>query len=108
MKISAIGIVGLGALLIAGCETVSGPQAVANAEAQRNTECRTVRLSSASKQIRMDSPRGAADTEITGENSMEETEGRLALGNIRLNEPRALRNDIAPEESLTSKALRDC
>ena len=107
MKIWAIGIFGLGALLIAGCETVSGPQAVANAEAQRNTECRTVRLSSASKQIRMDSPRGA-DTEITGENSMEETEGRLALGNVRLNEPRALRNNIAPEESLTSKALRDC
>jgi hypothetical protein len=39
---------------------------------------------------------------------MEETEGRLALGHIRQNEPRALRNDIAPEESLTSKALREC
>jgi hypothetical protein len=53
----------------------------------------------------MDSVRGA---EAPPENSMEETEGRLALGHIRQNEPRALRNDIAPEESLTSKALREC
>ena len=39
---------------------------------------------------------------------MEGTEGRLALGRIRRDEPRALQNNIAPEESLTSKALRDC
>jgi uncharacterized lipoprotein YajG len=105
MNTTTIGTIGLAALLLAGCETVNGPQAVANAEAQRNAECRTVRLSSAAKQLRMDSVRGA---EAPHENSMEETEGRLALGHIRQNEPRALRNDIAPEESLTSKALREC
>lgn len=108
MNVSTIGAIGLATLAIAGCETVSGPQAVANAEAQRNTECRTVRLSSAAKQLRMDSPRATAGTQVLPENSMEEQEGRLALGHIRLNEPRALRNNIAPEESLTSKALREC
>lgn len=107
MHTSIIGAIGLATWMVAGCETVNGPQAVANAEAQRNTECRTVRLSSAAQQLRMDSPR-AGGAEVAPENSMEETEGRLALGHIRLNEPRALRNNIAPEESLTSKALRDC
>jgi hypothetical protein len=108
MNAPTIGVVGLAALLLAGCETVNGPQAVAAADAQRNTECSTVRLSSAAKQLRMDSARAAARTETQGENSMEETEGRLDLGRIRLNEPRALRHPIAPEESLTSKALREC
>ncbi len=108
MNVSTIGAIGLAALLLAGCETMDSPQAVANAEAQRNTECNTVRLSSAAKQLRMDSVRGTAGTETPAENSMDETEGRLALGHIRLNEPRALRDKIAPEQSLTSKALREC
>ncbi|MFI4888756.1 MAG: hypothetical protein ACHP7B_08390 [Burkholderiales bacterium] len=108
MNVSTIGAVGLAALLITGCETLNSPQAVANAEAQRNTECNTVRLSSASKQLRMNSVNPAARTETPDENSMDETEGRLALGQIRLNEPRALRDPIAPQESLTSKAQREC
>jgi hypothetical protein len=108
MNVSTIGSIGLAALLIAGCETVSGPQAVANADAQRNTECSTVRLSSGAEEIRRNSPRAENGTEAAPDNSMEEEEGRLALGRIRLNEPRALRNPIAPEESLTSKSLRQC
>jgi hypothetical protein len=108
MNVSTIGAIGLAALLIAGCETVSGPQAVANADAQRNTECQTVRLSSGAKEIQMNSPRAANGTETSPATPMEGTEGHLALGRVRRDEPRALQNNIAPEESLTSKALRDC
>lgn len=99
-----IGILGIVALAAAGCETMSAPQAVANADAQRN-ECNTVRLSSAAKQLRMDSVRGA---DPTADNSMAETEGQLALGRIKQNEPRALRNPVAPLDSITSKAQREC
>lgn len=99
-----IGILGIVALAATGCETMSGPQAVANADAQRN-ECSTVRLSSASKQLRMDSVRGA---DPAADNSMAETEGQLALGRVKLNEPRALRNPVAPLDSVTSKAQREC
>jgi hypothetical protein len=108
MNVSTIGSIGLAALLIAGCETVSGPQAVANADAQRNTECRTVRISSGTEEIRRNSPRAENGTQTEPEDSMKEAEGRMALGRIRRDEPRALRDNVAPQESLTSKALRDC
>jgi hypothetical protein len=99
-----IGILGIVALAAAGCETLSEPQQVANAEAQRS-ECNTVRLSSAAKQLRMDSVRGY---QANADDSMAETEGQLALGRIKLNEPRALRNPVAPLDSATSKAQREC
>ncbi len=83
--ISALAVV---AFALAGCETMS-PQAVANADAQRN-ECNTVRLSSAAKQLRMDSVHGGYQADA--DDSMAETEGQLDLGRVKLNEPRALRN----------------
>lgn len=98
-----IGVLGVVAFAAAGCETLNGPQAVANADAQRN-ECTTVRLSSASKAIRMDSVHGDSGAD----NAMEQTEGKLALGHIKLNEPRTLQNPSAPLDSITSKALREC
>jgi hypothetical protein len=108
MNVSTIGSIGLAALLIAGCETLSGPQAVANADAQRNTECQTVRISSGTEEIRRNSPRAETGTQTEPEDSMKEAEGRMALGRIRRDEPRALRDNVAPQESLTSKALREC
>ena len=104
MKGWMMGMLGIAAFAVAGCETMSGPDAVANADAQR-TECNTVRLSSASKQLRMDSVRGA---DPAADNSMAEEEGQLALGRIKLNEPRALADPGPPLETLTAKAQRNC
>jgi hypothetical protein len=39
---------------------------------------------------------------------MKQAEGSLALAGVKKNEPRELRNNIAPEESLTSKSIRGC
>jgi hypothetical protein len=101
MNASTITAVGLCAWLLAGCETLSGPQAVANADAQRH-ECQNVVVTSTADELRLQN-RGDTATD-----EMKRTEGTLALGRIRANEPRALRNPIAPEESLTSRALREC
>ena len=108
MNAWTIAAIGLAGLLITGCETVNGPQAVANAEAQRNTECQTVRISSGTEEIRRNSARAEAGTQTEPADSMKEAEGRMALGRIRRDEPRALRDNVAPQESLTSKALREC
>jgi hypothetical protein len=108
MNVSTIGAIGLAALLTGGCESLNGPQAVANADAQRNTECQTVRISSGTEEIRRNSPRAETGTQTEPGDSMKEAEGRMALGRIRRDEPRALRDNVAPQESLTSKALREC
>ena len=100
MNAKMIGLIGVAALL-AGCETLNGPQAVANADAQRE-ECKATVVTSASDDLRMQNQQGVPTDE------MKQTEGKLALGRFKLHEPRALRNPVAPEESLTSKALRDC
>lgn len=103
MNVSIIGAAGLAAMLLAGCETVSGPQAYANAEAQREgCPSGTTVVTSTREQMRLQQdPNAQTD-------SMKQAEGSLALAGVRKNEPRELRNNIAPEESLTSKSIRGC
>ena len=96
-----IGTLAVLALGLAGCETVNGPQAYANAEAQKQ-DCKATVVTSTADSMRMQNQPGI-DTD-----DMRRTEGTLALGRLKLNEPRALRHPIAPEDSVTSKALRDC
>lgn len=100
MKASTIAI-GIAALLLAGCETLNGPEAVANAQAQRE-ECKAIAVTNTADSMRMQNRKG-----VEGDD-MRRAEGALALGRLKLNEPAALRQPIAPEESLTSKTLRDC
>lgn len=103
MNSSTIGAIGLTALLLAGCETINGPQAYANAEAQREGCPGGVTVvTNTPDQMRMQN-RGETETD-----SMKRAEGRMALAGVKMNEPQVLRNDIAPEESLTSKSLRGC
>jgi len=108
MNVSTIGAIGLATLLTGGCESMNGPQAVANADAQRNTECKTVRISSGTEEIRRNGLRAENGTQTEPEDTMKEAEGRMAIGRVKRDEPRALRDDVAPLESLTSKALREC
>jgi hypothetical protein len=100
MNASTIAI-GFAALLLAGCETLNGPEAVANAQAQRE-ECKAVVVTNTAQSMRMQNSKG-----VQGDD-MRRVEGTLALGRLKLNEPPALQQPIAPEESLTSKTLRDC
>ena len=103
MNVSIIGVAGLAALLLAGCETVGGPQAYSNAETQREgcPSGATV-VTSTREQMRLQQdPNAQTD-------SMKQAEGRLAAIGIKKNEPPVLRNDVAPEESLTSKTIRGC
>ncbi|MGE5170891.1 MAG: hypothetical protein ACM3JC_11060 [Rudaea sp.] len=101
MNASTMGVLGLAALLCAGCATLNGPQAYANAEAQRE-ECKATVVTNTAESMRMQNRKGLQTDE------MKRAEGALALARIKQNEPAALRQPIAPEESLTSKTLRGC
>jgi len=94
-------IAAFGVIALAGCETLNSPQAVANADAQRD-ECKATVVTSTTDSMRMQNQRG-----VDGD-PMRRTEATLALGRLKLDNPRALRNDIAPEDNITSKALRAC
>jgi len=102
MKASTIGVIALGALLLGGCETLNGPQAVANADEWRDGECKAIVVTNTPDQMRMQ------NRDEVAADGMKRTEGTLALAGVKKNEPDVLRNRIAPEESLTSKTLRGC
>lgn len=103
MNASTIGLIGLAAALLAGCETLNGPQAYANAEAQRQGCPGGVTVvTNTPEQLRLSNdPNAQTD-------SMKQAEGSLALARVKKNEPRELQNSIAPEESLTSRSVRGC
>ena len=103
MNASTIGIIALAGLLLAGCETLNGPQAYANADAQREGCPGGVTVvTNTPEQMRLQNdPNAQTD-------AMKQAEGNLALAGVKKNEPPELRNRIAPEESLTSKSLRGC
>ena len=102
MNASTIGAVAVAALLIAGCETVNGPQ-YANADPQSEGCPRGVTVVTNTREaMRLDrDPNAQTD-------SMKQAEGRLAVVGVKKDEPPVLRNDVAPEESLTSKTIRHC
>jgi len=101
MNASTIGTIGVAALLLAGCETLNGPEAVANAQAQRE-ECKVVVLNGPAESTLLNRQDKSGITDI------KRAEATLELNRLRLHEPPALRHPIAPNESITSKALRDC
>ena len=96
-----IGALGVVALALAGCETLNGPQALANAEAKRD-ECKVVGLTSATQIMRGESTRDAARDEIV------QAEGSLEAGRLGLKEPKSLRKAGAPHESTTARLSRAC
>ncbi len=95
------GSLALLAMAMAGCASLNGPEAYANAQAQK-TECKVVTLSSASQEIRMQNQKG-----VDG-NAMQQTEGQLDIGHVQLNEPKALQDPVAPGNSLLSQVRRNC
>jgi len=104
MNAPTIGTLALAALLLAGCETLNGQQAYANADAQQEG-CRdsVSVVTNTPEQMRL-----ANRPDSTQTDDMKRAEGRLALAGVKKNEPRELQNPIAPEESLTSRSIRGC
>ena len=87
-------------LAVTGCATLT-PEAQANADEWRG-ECNAVVVTSTADQMRMQNQQGR------GGDDMRQTEGVLALGRLKLQNPRVLENRVAPEDNITSKALRAC
>jgi hypothetical protein len=87
-------------LALAGCETTGGPQGPAYANAQR-PDCKAV-VVTGQESLEMQNQRG------TGGDEMRRTEGTLALGRLRMNEPRNVRSPAAPDNGIVDQAFRDC
>jgi hypothetical protein len=94
------GLAALSVVTLQGCATLNSPEAHANAAAQRQ-ECKMVAYYSASEALRVQNEKGIPGSE------MEKTEGKLDIGRLTLNEPRAL-GDNPPGMSMTDRIQRTC
>ena len=103
MNVPMIVGAGLVALALAGCQTPGGPQYAHNEDAlHEGCPSGVTVVTNTYDQMRLQrDPNAQTD-------SMKQAEGRMALAGVKKNEPAVLRNDVAPEESLTSKSLRGC
>jgi hypothetical protein len=101
MNMWTAGALAVAGLALAGCETLNGPEAVANADAQR-TQCKVVQYDTTYQSMRMQNQKGTDGT------PMQQTEGKLAIGRLKANEPRVLQNPVAPGDSITSQLQRSC
>jgi hypothetical protein len=89
------------ALSIGGCETMNGPEAQANAAAQRG-ECKVVSIDTTRQELRMQNQKG------TDGRPIDQAEGQLGAGRVVLNNPKALREPTGRIDTLPARALRDC
>jgi len=101
MKRWTIAALGVIAFTLAGCETINGPQSVANADEQRG-ECKVVGITSATQIMRSESPRDVDRDDIR------QTEGALQAGRLGLNEPKNLRKAGSPNDSNIARLSRNC
>jgi len=96
-----IGAIGALALALAGCETVNGPQAVANANEQRG-ECKVVGITSGTQIMRSNDP---ADVD---RDDIKQAEGSLEANRLGLREPKGVRKAGAPNDSTMARLSRNC
>ena len=96
--IAAVGVI---AFALAGCETVNGPQAVANADEQRG-ECKVVGITSGTQIMRSENPRDVDRSDIR------QAEGSLEAGRLGLNEPKGVRKAGSPNDSNIARLSRNC
>lgn len=89
------------ALMLSACQTLDSPQAIANADAQRD-ECKVVTLTSATQITHGGEP---ARSDARG---AQQAEGVLEAGSLGLREPRLLANPGAPHDSVIARAARNC
>ena len=102
MNATTIGAVGLAALLLGGCETVSGPQYANEDALHEGCPAGVTVVTNTREEMRLSMDRSAQT------DSMKQAEGKMALAGVKKNEPAELQNRVAPEESLTSKSIRGC
>jgi len=102
MNVTMIGGAILVTSLLAGCQTPGAPQ-YANTDALNEGCPSGVTVVTNTREEMQLAKNPNAQT-----NLMKQAEGRMAAIGIKKNEPPELRNNIAPEESLTSKTIRGC
>jgi hypothetical protein len=93
-------IVAAGMLVLAGCQTTSGPS-VANADTDRE-ECRIVGVTSATQLNRAPDP-GTVDRD-----DARQTQGTLQADRLAAREPPPLRKPGAPHDSTIARMSRAC
>ena len=102
MNVSTIVGAGLVTLVLAGCQTPGAPQYANEDALHEGCPSGVTVVTNTYDQMRLQrDPNAQTD-------SMKQAEGRMALAGVKQNEPAVLRNNGAPENSLTSKALRGC
>ena len=102
MNVSMIVGAGLVALTLAGCQTPGAPQYANTDPTDEGCPSGVTVVTNTREAMRLErDPNAQTD-------SMKQAEGRLAAIGVKKNEPPVLRNDVAPEESLTSKTIRGC
>jgi hypothetical protein len=101
MNAWTIGAIGAIALTLGGCETMNGPEAVANADAQRG-ECKVVGITSATQIQRSEHPRDVDRSDVRQE------EGALEANRLGLNEPKGIRKAGSPNDSSMARLSRNC
>ena len=88
-------------MALTGCQTTSGPPAVANADADRE-ECKVVGVTSATQLNRAGDPR-TVDRDDT-----RQTQGTLEADRLGAREPPPLRKAGAPHDSTIARMSRAC
>ena len=101
MNRSTLAAIGALALALVGCETVNGPQAVANANEQRG-ECKVVGITSGTQIMRSEHPANVDRDDVR------QTEGSLEANRLGLNEPKGVRKAGSPHDSTMARLSRDC
>ena len=101
MRGLTIGVIGVAAMALAGCETLNGPQAYANAAAQRE-ECKAVVSTNTADSMRLANHRPVETSEI------QQAEATLATSRFKKINPPEIKDNHPNEETLTANTLRDC
>ena len=100
MKASMISALAIVTLCIAGCETLNGPQAVANADAQRE-ECKVVGLTSGTQLTR------GGDPQTVDRDDSRQAQGELAMSRLDARQA-PVQTPGAPHNGTISRLARAC
>jgi hypothetical protein len=102
MKPSMIAAFAVLSLATSGCETLNGPQAVANAEAQRD-ECKVVALKSAAQLTT-----GGGTARAVPRDDVRHADATLEANRLSAREVPSMRSPGGPHDTTTARIARAC